>query len=131
MCIYIYIYIYIQLNIHKLHVSTQLNIHKLYTRKANNNYVRLAHPLTSKRDAFLRSWAPQEQDGVIPQLWYAKSWRVPGWLIRAVGTGDALLLRKPSTQPSKCTSKGTLRQGIELKHRNSLQKSLCPVVIRP
>ena len=31
----------------------------------------------------------------------------------------------------KCTSKVIGRQGIELKHRNSLQKSLCPVVICP
>ena len=31
----------------------------------------------------------------------------------------------------KCTSEGIWRQGIVLKHRNSLQKSLCPVVICP
>ena len=31
----------------------------------------------------------------------------------------------------KCTSKGISRQGIVLKHRDSLQKSLCPVVICP
>ena len=32
---------------------------------------------------------------------------------------------------SKCTSKGIWRQGTMLKHRNSLQTSLCPVVICP
>ena len=31
----------------------------------------------------------------------------------------------------KCTSKGIWRQGIVLKHRNVLQKKLCPVVICP
>ena len=31
----------------------------------------------------------------------------------------------------KCTSKGIRRQGVVLKHRNSLQKSLCPAVIHP
>ena len=31
----------------------------------------------------------------------------------------------------KCTSKGIWRQDIVLKRTNSLQKSLCPVVIRP
>ena len=31
----------------------------------------------------------------------------------------------------KCTSKDIWRQGIVSKHRNSLQKSLCPVVICP
>ena len=33
--------------------------------------------------------------------------------------------------PQKCTSKGIWRQGIVLKHRNSLQKSQCPAVICP
>ena len=33
--------------------------------------------------------------------------------------------------PQKSRSKGIWRQGIVLKHRNSLQKSLCPVVICP
>ena len=37
----------------------------------------------------------------------------------------------PVKQESKCTSKSIWRQGIVLKHRNSLQKSLCPVVICP
>ena len=32
---------------------------------------------------------------------------------------------------SKCTSKGIWRQGIELKHGNSVHKSLCPIVICP
>ena len=31
----------------------------------------------------------------------------------------------------KCTSKDILRQGVVLKHMDSLQKSLCPVVICP
>ena len=31
----------------------------------------------------------------------------------------------------KCTRKGIWRQGIVLKYRNSLQKSLCPVVLCP
>ena len=34
-------------------------------------------------------------------------------------------------QTQQCASKGIRREGIVLKHRNSLQKSLCPVVIRP
>ena len=33
--------------------------------------------------------------------------------------------------PRKCTRKGIWRQGIVLKHRDSLQKSLCSVVICP
>ena len=37
--------------------------------------------------------------------------------------------RVHDTNIQKCTSKGIWRQGIVLKHRNSLQKSLCPVVI--
>ena len=32
------------------------------------------------------------------------------------------------SQALKCTSKGIRRQGMVLKHRNSLQKSLCPVI---
>ena len=31
----------------------------------------------------------------------------------------------------KCTSKSRWRQGIVLKHRNSLRESICPVVICP
>ena len=31
----------------------------------------------------------------------------------------------------KCTSKGIRRRGTVLKHRNSLQRRLCPVVICP
>ena len=41
---------------------------------------------------------------------------------------------KPRFSPhfgQKCTSKGIWRQGIVSKHGNSLQKSLCPVVICP
>ena len=33
--------------------------------------------------------------------------------------------------PQKCTSNGIRRQGTVLKHRSSLQKSLCPVAICP
>ena len=39
--------------------------------------------------------------------------------------------RRGCRRPQKCTSKGTGRHGIVLKHRNSLHKSLCPVVICP
>ena len=35
------------------------------------------------------------------------------------------------TYGQKCTSKGIWRQGRVLKHRNSLHKSLCPVVTCP
>ena len=34
-----------------------------------------------------------------------------------------------AVEPQKSTSKGIRRQGMLLKHRNLLQRSLCPVVI--
>ena len=45
-------------------------------------------------------------------------------------TGSTLP-RRGGDRRQKCTSKGIWRQGIVLKHRNSLQKSICPVVICP
>ena len=41
------------------------------------------------------------------------------------------LRAEASSKHQKCTSKGIWRQGIGSKRRNSLQKSLCPVVICP
>ena len=44
------------------------------------------------------------------------------------GSGPA---NRSAAFSQKCTSKGIRRQGIVSAHRNSLQKSLCPVVICP
>ena len=38
---------------------------------------------------------------------------------------------RSAAHPKTCSAKGIRRQGIVLKHRNSLQKSPCPVVICP
>ena len=51
---------------------------------------------------------------------------------RLTGVGKEAAERYPEKRISqKCTSKDIRRQGIMLKHRSSLQKSLCPVVVRP